>query len=244
MNINENDRQIVEDYLIEKFSPIIERFCVEVESDALAAYDSEVMVASVLNPFTRAKVKKRWSKVVDTVQSTTKRMFKDTTIDVNPILQVVESMDLPSSMYERVSNVLAQGANEGWSKQFMLDQLGKITGKPAVIAGGIAVGLATAITATVALRAMRKNRVKYKMWRSLHDSRVRDTHAIADGQIQLESDPFTVGGALLDYPGDPSGPAGEVINCRCVVIGVNRDGQPISLSAGDDSITSWLILSP
>jgi hypothetical protein len=30
-------------------------------------------------------------------------------------------------------------------------------------------------------------------------------------------EPFTVGGASLMYPGDPAGPAEEVINCRCCV---------------------------
>jgi hypothetical protein len=54
-----------------------------------------------------------------------------------------------------------------------------------------------------------------KVWVSQGDSRVRDTHIQADGQEVSVNDSFIVGGASLMYPGDPSGPAREVVNCRC-----------------------------
>ena len=47
--------------------------------------------------------------------------------------------------------------------------------------------------------------------------RTRDTHAEADGDVVGMDEPFIVGGVELNYPGDPSGPAEEVINCRCAV---------------------------
>ncbi len=53
------------------------------------------------------------------------------------------------------------------------------------------------------------------VWRTAHDNRVRDTHRPMAGQVRAEGKPFiTGGGAHLLYPGDPSGPAAEVINCR------------------------------
>lgn len=36
-----------------------------------------------------------------------------------------------------------------------------------------------------------------------------------DGQTVRTGAPFEVGAAMLMYPGDPTGPPGEVINCRC-----------------------------
>jgi uncharacterized protein with gpF-like domain len=54
-------------------------------------------------------------------------------------------------------------------------------------------------------------------WIASGDERTRETHAEADGQIVGMDEPFTVGGASLMYPGDPAGPAEEVINCRCSV---------------------------
>lgn len=63
-----------------------------------------------------------------------------------------------------------------------------------------------------------------KEWLSTHDSRTRETHADADGQQVMGLDtPFSVGGASLAYPGDPSGPGGEVINCRCTLLYVMPD---------------------
>ena len=58
----------------------------------------------------------------------------------------------------------------------------------------------------------------FKMWLSTDDRRTRTTHVEADKQRTLLSEPFNVGGANLLFPGDPSGPAQEVINCRCTLI--------------------------
>lgn len=65
-----------------------------------------------------------------------------------------------------------------------------------------------------------------KVWCAHMDTRTRPTHFAADGQqVDIEA-PFTVGGAHLQYPGDPSGPRSEVNNCRCRV-GMNSPGAPL-----------------
>lgn len=56
-----------------------------------------------------------------------------------------------------------------------------------------------------------------KLWIATIDSRTRDTHFAADGQRAPLKGKFTVGGVELDRPGDPTGPAREVRNCRCRV---------------------------
>lgn len=56
-----------------------------------------------------------------------------------------------------------------------------------------------------------------KLWIATMDSRTRDTHFAADGQRAPLKGKFTVGGVQLDRPGDPTGPAREVRNCRCRV---------------------------
>jgi len=62
--------------------------------------------------------------------------------------------------------------------------------------------------------------VTKKEWLATQDDRTRDEHAAADGQIVGIDEPFIVGGEALQYPGDPTGSAGEVIQCRCTVLPV------------------------
>jgi hypothetical protein len=57
-----------------------------------------------------------------------------------------------------------------------------------------------------------------RMWLSTIDSRTRPSHVLTDGQRVGLTEPFIVGGFPLMFPGDPSGPAGEVIQCRCTTL--------------------------
>lgn len=59
--------------------------------------------------------------------------------------------------------------------------------------------------------------------------RTRPTHQEADGQRAALDGAFTVGGAALRWPGDPTGPPQEVINCRCTTILV-RPGQNTNIT--------------
>lgn len=55
-------------------------------------------------------------------------------------------------------------------------------------------------------------------WVSASDERTRDPHSSADGQTRGMNEAFEVNGEALMYPGDPSGSAGNIINCRCQVV--------------------------
>ena len=54
-------------------------------------------------------------------------------------------------------------------------------------------------------------------WSAANSERTRESHRLADGQRRRPDEAFQVGGANLMHPGDPNGPAGEVINCRCAI---------------------------
>jgi hypothetical protein len=64
---------------------------------------------------------------------------------------------------------------------------------------------------------------------STDDHRTRSTHEIADGQRVPLASPFLVGGFQLAFPGDPSGPPQEIIQCRCVSLLVEV-GETVDLS--------------
>ena len=58
-----------------------------------------------------------------------------------------------------------------------------------------------------------------KAWVANPDNRVREDHRAMNNKSPVPfNQPFDVGGELLDYPGDPNGSPGNVINCRCTVV--------------------------
>lgn len=66
----------------------------------------------------------------------------------------------------------------------------------------------------------------FKQWLATEDDRTRDTHRVADGQVQPLAQPFIVGGFALMNPGDPVGPPQEVIQCRCALLVVEPEDAP------------------
>jgi hypothetical protein len=61
--------------------------------------------------------------------------------------------------------------------------------------------------------------VKSKVWLATNDTRTRKTHLAADGEEVGILKKFMVGGAALEFPGDPSGPITETAGCRCAMVG-------------------------
>ena len=63
--------------------------------------------------------------------------------------------------------------------------------------------------------------LRYKVWLSMQDAKVRHAHTDTDGQARLLADPFSVAGNAMMTPGDPTGPPSQVINCRCTMLFTN-----------------------
>lgn len=70
-----------------------------------------------------------------------------------------------------------------------------------------------------------------RVWMASLDHRTRASHRAANGQTRAEGEPFTLAkptpaGPIISHlmrPGDPAGPAHEVINCRCALTYVRED---------------------
>jgi hypothetical protein len=75
-----------------------------------------------------------------------------------------------------------------------------------------------------------------KQWEATSptDGRTRVTHLEAHHQTVDLGAKFEVGGDLLDFPGDPTGQAEEVINCRCAVtyLNIRRRQEAPEVAAG------------
>lgn len=58
-----------------------------------------------------------------------------------------------------------------------------------------------------------------RRWLTSGDERVRTSHSAMNGQVRAVGEAFISGnGYALMYPHDPNAPAGEIANCRCMVI--------------------------
>lgn len=69
--------------------------------------------------------------------------------------------------------------------------------------------------------------VLQKEWISVLDNRTRIDHRLVDNNVVDFNEPFIMAsGSLLQYPGDTSAPANEVINCRCTIAFIpKRDAE-------------------
>jgi len=75
----------------------------------------------------------------------------------------------------------------------------------------------------------------YQRWIATNDTRTRQSHRDASGQTVRLNEAFRVGGASLLHPGDPLGPAEEVIQCRCsTLIGPLEDLDLLPPSPADN----------
>lgn len=79
-------------------------------------------------------------------------------------------------------------------------------------------------------------------WLSTPGPRTRPAHSRASGQVVAKGQQFQVGLSELRYPGDPSGPPAQTVNCRCTVLVLSPEEYATSL-AGQRSARLRLLRS-
>lgn len=128
----------------------------------------------------------------------------------------------PSIAFDRLRATLTRGVAEGASVPELREQASTVLGVDAnsYLADRIARTEAHnaveggSYSATVAWEEATGERM-YQRWLATNDTRTRASHRRADGQTVPVGQPFRVGGYSLAFPGDPTAPAEEVIQCRC-----------------------------
>lgn len=144
---------------------------------------------------------------------------------------------VPNGVYGQIRDMTMKATSEGWSIQDLASEVEEILGDSGIASWrnrALTVARTEAISAYNAGThagylsvAGQLGGIWEKMWLATLDERTRRTHAHATGadlqRVPL-SEPFKVGRAALMYPGDPSGPPEEVINCRCSTI-LLREGE-------------------
>lgn len=127
---------------------------------------------------------------------------------------------ITATLFDAVRGVLGEAADGGLGEaqtaRMIRDRIGDISLTNAARIARTEMHTAASVGSDEAARSTGLHMVKE--WAAAEDTRTRFSHALADGQLVQLNEPFTVGGALLMIPGDPTGPAKEIINCRCAVL--------------------------
>lgn len=130
--------------------------------------------------------------------------------------------DAEKSTRDAIRTVIDRAQSEGWT---VPETAGAIRQHIVALAPSTATQLArTDLIGTANASSIAAARMVFagqgtitKSWLATEDERTRPTHAEADGQVVPLDGQFRVGTSLMDYPGDPSAPDGEVCNCRCTL---------------------------
>ena len=120
---------------------------------------------------------------------------------------------------KKITAQISRGISTGMSFQQVAQQLAGVTDIGFNNAVRIARTEGHRIQVQSAMDACYKAKEKgadvVKQWDSTLDGRTRESHQAVDGEIRELDKKFSNG---LMFPGDPSGGAAEVVNCRCALL--------------------------
>lgn len=139
-------------------------------------------------------------------------------------LHLLESVE---SISETTKAHILAVLEEGFQKAWTVDEIAKEINNR-VYMKNRAIKIVRTESVRAANYGVRKGADTYefevvKSWASIPDNRRRHSHMAVDGEVREMDEPFSNG---LQYPGDPNGPAKEVIFCRCnLIIEPKRDAN-------------------
>ena len=183
-------------------------------------------------PVIRRTVREPWDGLMRNAPVAVRRTYEDDPI-VQDYLRDAQNRltNFPDELYARTQRTISYGLGVGRSIQDVAEEVrgdliatgnNSYRNRAETVARTETIGAtnAGAYASSVAMSEVIGEEDPEKVWLATDDSRTRHSHREADGQRVPLSSPFTVGGFNLTFPGDPSGPPQEVINCRCTILSV------------------------
>lgn len=139
--------------------------------------------------------------------------------------------DVSTDVWETARNELSEGMKEGESIEQLQARIRNVAPMSASRAERIArTEVISASNAGSYTQVKVSGLTGTKEWLATDDGRTRLSHKKAEGQKVAMNAPFNVGGHSLMFPGDPDGPASEVVNCRCTPVYDLDEEVPLSQS--------------
>lgn len=171
--------------------------------------DSEIRIIEVVSPVYQEAAEQAASITYEALGVEGKEFIINETL-LNARLNMVKGMN--NTLYNQVKDSLFKGIKQGESisklQNRVKETFNTTTNRAKVIARTETASLMNGTTNKI----YEEEGVKRREWIAEPDA--RDSHASVNGEIRALSEVFSNG---LMYPGDPSGPPEEVINCRCTI---------------------------
>lgn len=156
-----------------------------------------------------------WSALVEYIESRTARM-------VSRVGETIKA---------RLRELLRRGAEAGMSEEELTALIRSELAMNAWQSQRIArTELHSAMQFASLEAAKSSGKFQTKEWITSQDEKVRHTHWGAHGEVVALNSFFQKTGESLEFPGDPRGTPGNIINCRCVMV-FHTTNQTTSQSA-------------
>ena len=130
-----------------------------------------------------------------------------------------QNMGQNPAIRRRLQNELAQATILGESQRDIIKRIRKVTGQTVAQARRVAQTERTRVQSQARWQAGNEAAAMglrvYNTW-STRMINSRESHIALNGKSALQGERFP--GSVLRFPGDPEGPAREVINCFCVLV--------------------------
>lgn len=153
--------------------------------------------------------------------------------------------NVTDTTYAGIKDALSQGVAAGEAIPDLVDRIRNLfqqtyANRARTVARTEVISAYNGATATIAQQSPAG--IAAMEWLATPGSRTRASHRQADGQQQPVGGTFSVGGHQMAYPGDPSAPAREVVNCRCALTLLTADD--LALAQTVDPATGQLSPAP
>lgn len=212
------------DGLAEETGKLIEQVIASIPAD----FAGESLLAAGRrkpDPYAFTNIMARWYAAV-------RVLAEEKEISEELIQLVLESSTLPTDLVDEVYEIIRRARKAGWTVYRLKRHLSKLLipkdSKGKFDSRSKYMGFIRRKARTLATgnfnrkveEALVRHGIIYKKWWSRRDSKVRPTHHLAHGQVKQLRDRFVVGKSKLMFPGDPAGAYEEIVNCRCIIVGV------------------------
>ena len=193
--------------------------------------ETQFLIERIYRPQVVLQLRAEYAKLNEELGRLVDWGIKDETIDRFINNRRAALMSVVETTFSAVSDKVSDAIADGYSRNLAIDELSREIKDAISDVGEIRKNQSRTIARTetgiisseARYDAFKDAEVEYHQWINAHDEKVRDTHAdgSGDGGLIVRVGTEFPNTRLL-HPLDPSGEPGEIINCRCTSVAVEK----------------------